>query len=69
MHDLSNIVFPPQFLINQFLVWKAKKRVGSMQIEFNPEYEDSLRVGGRGLREMIENSSEFEIVVPGLEID
>ena len=69
MHNLSNIVFPPRFLASRFLVWQAQNRYGSTEIKYNPEYNDPLRVGDRGLREMIEQSTEFQIVVPGLEID
>ncbi len=67
MHDLSNVVFPEKFFAGKFLTWQDKRRLHSIQIEINHSHTDPLRVGGRGLREVLEAVNEFVVIDPHFE--
>lgn len=68
MRDLSNVVFPEKLFAGKFLTWQDKRRLSSIQIEIDRDHpEEILRVGGRGLKEVLGVIGEFVIIDPAYE--
>jgi hypothetical protein len=57
--DISNVVFPPKFFIGKTFEWTVRGKPRKIEIEHNSDYDDPLRVGGRGLLETIVKLNTF----------
>lgn len=60
--DVGNVCYPIKFLVGKFIEWTDKKRKFNLKVEFDEEYDDPIRAGGRSVREILEQVGTIKVI-------